>query len=248
MNKSATVSRLFFTLLAVALVAIPVIAAESDEPVLGLQDQPVISVGGGVGASSALVTNVVYDSTNQAVSAATSTTDLNAIYGDQLMLAGGIGEDVSAMKFAVFCSGSSTGALVSATETIRFYDLANAGAFIGGFSANLGALAQGFYSIYTITNVEGVVLITMPSMDVLVTQQLSNVVGANRMGTVLSYANAPAVGTTNNAFYMSHATAPAGWYTITGQTMSNPHYKLETVQSTVPTESHTWGSLKAEFR
>lgn len=247
MNKFANASRLSFTMLAVVLLAVPAIAAEFDEPVLGLQDQPVVSVGG-AGASSALVTNVVYDSTNQVVSAATSTTDLNAIYGDQLILAGGIGEDVSAMKFAVFCSGSSTGALVSATETIRFYDLANAGAFIGGVSANLGALAQGFYSIYTLTNIEGFVLITMPSMDVLVTQQLSNVVGASRMGTVLSYANAPAVGMTNNAFYMSHATAPAGWYTITGQTLSNAHYKLETVQSAVPTESHTWGSLKAEFR
>ncbi|MBK8167253.1 MAG: hypothetical protein IPK64_15030 [bacterium] len=247
MNKFANVSRLLCILAATALLAMPAIAAVVDEPVLGLQDKPVISLGG-VGAQDAQVTNIVYDSTNQVVSAATSTTDLNAIYGDQLMLAGGIGEDVSAMKFAVFCSGSSTGALVSATETIRFYDLANAGAFIGGFSVGLGALAQGFYSIYTTTAIENVVLITIPSMDVLVTQQLSNVVGASRMGTVLSYANAPAVGTTNNAFYMSHATAAAGWYTITGQTFSNPHYELETVQSTVPTESQTWGALKADYR
>ncbi|MBK7190071.1 MAG: hypothetical protein IPH86_15730 [bacterium] len=40
----------------------------------------------------------------------------------------------------------------------------------------------------------------------------------------------------------------AGWYVITGQTFSNPHYKVETVQSTVPTESQSWGSLKAEYR
>ena len=248
MNMFANASRLTCAALALALLAGPAAAAEIGEPVLGLQDQPVISLSSDLGASSALVTNVVYDSTNQTVSAATSTTDLTAIYGDQLMVAGGIGEDVSAMKFAVFCSGSSTGALVSATETLRFYDLANAGAYVGGFSVGLGALAQGFYSIYTTTDIENVVLITLPSMDLLVTQQLSNVVGASRMGTVLSYANAPAVGMTNNAFYMSHATATAGWYTITGQTYSNPHYKVETVQSTVPTESQSWGSLKAEYR
>lgn len=247
MSKFANVSRLFCAMTAIALLAVPALAAVVDEPVLGLQDKPVINLGG-TGSKDAAVTNVVYDSTNQTVSAASSTTDLSAIYGDEMILAGGIGEDVSAMKFGVFCSGSSTGALVSATETLRFYDLTNAGAFIGGFSANLGALAQGFYSIYTITAIESVVMINIPSADVLVTQQLSNVVGASRMGTVLSYANAPAVGATNNQFYASNSALAAGWYVITGQTFSNPHYKLETVQSAVPTESQTWGSLKAEFR
>lgn len=248
MYNFANVSRLSCALLATALLVGPVAAAEVGEPVLGLQDQPIINAGGGVGIAGAQVTNVVYDSTNQTVSAATSSTDLNAIYGDELVLAGGIGEDVSAMKFAVFCSASSTGALVSATETIRFYDLANAGAFVGGFSVGLGALATGFYSIYTTTAIENVVMINIPSMDLLVTQQLSSVVGASRLGTVLSYANAPAVGATNAAFYASNTAQAAGWYLITGQTNSNPHYKLETVQSAVPTESQTWGSLKAEYR
>ena len=107
---------------------------------------------------------------------------------------------------------------------------------------------MGFYSIYTTTDIEDVVLITLPSADIFVTQQLSNVVGATRMGTVLSYANAPAVGTTNNGFYAANSAQAAGWYVITGQTFSNPHYKVETVQSTVPTESQSWGSLKAEYR
>ncbi|MBM4129740.1 hypothetical protein FJ250_01750 [bacterium] len=247
MNKLANVSRLLCVLAAAALLAVPALAAVVDEPVLGLQDKPTIDLADN-GTSDAQVTTVVYDATNQAVSAATSTTDLAAIYGDELILAGGVGEDVSAMKFGVFCSTSSTGNLVSATETVRFYDLVNAGAYIGGFTANLGALARGFYSIYTITGIEGVVLINLPSADILVTQQLSNVVGSTRMGTVVSYANAPAVGATNNSFYMSHATAPAGWYLITGQTFSNLQYQLETMQSVVPNESLTWGSLKAEFR
>lgn len=248
MNMLTNVSRLTCAALAIALLAGPVAAAEIAEPVLGLQDQPVVSLSGDLGASSALVTNVVYDSTNQVVSAATSSPDMSALYGDQLMVAGGIGEDVSAVKFAVFCSNSSTGALVSATETIRFYDLANAGAYIGGFNIGLGALGMGFYSIYTTTDIENVVLITLPSADIMVTQQLSNVVGATRLGTVLSYANAPAVGATNNSFYAANSAQAAGWYLITGQTFSNPHYKVETVQSTVPTESQSWGSLKAEYR
>jgi hypothetical protein len=248
MKLNANVSRLSFAVAVAALLVAPVLAAELAEPVVGLQDKPTVNLGHGNGAANATVTNVVYDATNQAVSAATSTTDLNAIYGDEMILAGGVGEDVSAMKFAVFCSASSAADLVSATETIRFYDLTNAGAFIGGFSATLGALTRGYYSIYTMTGIEAVVQINLPSIDILATQQLSNVVGATRMGTAVSYANAPAVGTTNNAFYMSHATAPAGWYLITGQTMSNLQYKLETTQQAVPNESQTWGSLKAEFR
>lgn len=248
MDNIAKVSRILCTVLAVTLLAGFAAAAGTDEPVLGLQDEPTVTVGGLVGATDAQVTNIVYDSTNQAVSAGTSTTDLNAIFGDQLQIAGGVGEDVSVMKFAVFCSGTSTGALVSATETIRFYDLDNAGAYVGGFSVGLGALATGFYSIYTTTGIEGAVAITLPSVNLLVTQQLSNVVGASRMGTVLSYANAPAVGTTNNGYYASYTGITAGWYVSTGQTFSNLQYELETTQSVVPTESNTWGSVKAEYR
>ena len=72
MNMFANVSRMTCAALAVALLAGPVAAAEIAEPVLGLQDQPVVSLSGDLGASSAVVTNVVYDSTNQTVSAATS--------------------------------------------------------------------------------------------------------------------------------------------------------------------------------
>ena len=248
MKKYAIVSRLMFGILAVALLVGPVAAAEIGEAVLGMQEGTTVRLGSGIGQTSSAATSIVYDSTNQAVSAGTSSLDLAAIYGDELLLAAGFGENISAMKFAVYCSSSSTLALTSATETIRFYDLANAGAFIGGFSATLGALPKGSYSIYTMTGIDGVVTIVIPSGDILVTQQLSSVVGANRMGTVLSYANAPAVGTTNAGFYQSNTSAAAGWYLITGQTYTNLQYELETAQAAVPTESHTWGDLKAEFR
>jgi hypothetical protein len=248
MKKNAIVSRLAIATLAIGLLAGAAVATEIGEPVLGVQEGTTIRLTPTVGHTSSAATSIAYDSTNQAVSAGTSSTDLAAVYGDELLIAAGFGENVSAMKFAVFCSGTSVAALTSATETIRFYDLANAGAYIGGFSATLGALPKGSYSIYTMTGIDGVTTIGMPSGDILVTQQLSNVVGATRMGTVVSYANAPAVGSTNAAFYQSTATAPAGWYLITGQTYSNMQYELETVQTVVPTESQTWGALKAEFR
>ncbi len=248
MKKFAIVSRLVLGAVAIALVAGPAVADESIEPVLGLQDEVSLGIGTHHGPNSALATSIAYDSTNQAVSAGSSTTDLTAVYGDELVLAAGFGENVSTMKFAVFCSASSAANMTSATETIRFYDLTNAGAFVGGFSTTLPSLAKGYYSIYTTTGIDASVPIVIPSADILVTQQLSAVVGATRLGTVLSYANAPAVGSTNAGFYQSTTTVTAGWYLITGQTYSNLQYELETAQAVVPTESQTWGSLKAEYR
>lgn len=244
MKKFAIVS---LALLAIGLVAAPLMAAEIDEPVLGVQDVADISIGVHHGPNSAQVNSIAYDATNQAVSAGSSSTDLSAIYGDEMVLAAGFGEIISAMKFAIFCSSSSAANLTSATETIRFYDLANAGAFIGGFSTSIGAIAKGYYSIYTLTNIDPLAII-VPSADILATQQLSGVIGATRMGTVLSYANAPAVGSTNAGYYASNASLAAGWYLTTGQTYSNLQYELETAQAVVPAESQSWGSLKAEYR
>jgi hypothetical protein len=121
------------------------------------------------------------------------------------MVAGGIGEDVSADEVrGRSAPNSSTGALVSATETLRFYDLANAGAYVGGFSVGLGALGHGLLLDLHDDGHRGR-RADHPAVGrtCFITQQLSNVVGASRLGTVLSYANAPAVGATNNGFYAS---------------------------------------------
>jgi hypothetical protein len=245
--KNANAFRTAFGFLAIAMLVASIAGAESAESVLGVQAPTTIHLGSVVGPDRSAVTTVAYDATNQVVSAGTSTTDLAGYYGDELVIASGIGENVSAMKFAVYCPSTSAANLTSATETIRLYDLANAGAYIGGFSATLGAIAKGFYSIFTLTGIDGFVTINLPSGDILVTQQLSNVVGATRMGTVLSYANAPLVGTTNNGFYMSNSTNPAGWYVITGQTYSNLQYELETTPAPVPTESKSWSALKNQY-
>ncbi len=247
MKNVATPVRVLFGVLALTALVAGAAFAQTAEPVTGHQPVSPIQYES-VPVPTTIASTIVYDATNQAVSAGTSSTDLAAIYGDEcVILPAGLGQTLTAMKFAVFCSSSSTANLTSATETIRFYDLANAGAYIGGYNTTLGAIARGFYSIYTVTNLDPLA-IAFPSQDIVVTQQLSNVVGATRMGTVVSYANAPAVGSTNNGFYQSNASAAAGWYLITGQTYSNLQYELETAEAPVPTHSKTWGSVKALYR
>jgi hypothetical protein len=243
MNRIVNQVRLVLAVVAASSLAFCAANAQSPEPVLGHQFVGPVQLT----PNSAQATSVVYDASNQTVSAGSSSTDLASIYGDEcVIIPSGVGGTLSAMKFAVFCSGSSTNPLVSATETIRFYDLANSGAYIGGFQGVLGALAKGFYSVYTVTGLDGFGIV-FPSNDILVTQQLSNVVGANRMGTVLCYANSPAVGSTNNYYYFSNASSPAGYYLVSGQTYSNPIYELETAEAAVPTHSKSWGQLKALY-
>jgi hypothetical protein len=185
-------------------------------------------------------TGTAYDSTNYSTSGATgygvgatSSTDLNSIYGDDMVMAGT--GTLDSFQFAIFCSSSSTGALVSAVENISFYDGAT-GTAIGGFQVTLGALAKGYFSVITVTGLSGLG-INLASNDVVVTQKLSSVVGASRMGTVFgTVANAaPAVGTTPAGLYISNATSTAGYYTFTGySTNSNGVYQVGLVNVPAP--------------
>ena len=178
----------------------------------------------------------VYDSTNFTTSGsagfgagATSTTDLATIYGDRLTMVNAAGSTLDTFKFAVFCSSSSTGNLTSATETIRFYRAADS-TYIGGFTVNIGAITKGFYSVFTVNSLS-TLGINFDTNEVLVTQQLSSVVGANRMGTVFSNAsNTPALGSTNAGLYISNASNAAGYYTFTGYpNFSSGVYQVSTV-------------------
>ena len=182
--------------------------------------------------------STVYDSTNYVTSGATgygvagtSSTDLASVYGDSLNMTGS--GAVDSFKFTLFCSSSSTGALVSATETIRFYRQSD-NSFIGGFSTSVAALAKGFYATYTVTGITG---LTLDTSNVIVTQQLSNVVGSSRMGTVYgTVANAvPAIGTTTAGMYLSNSTTGANFYTFTGYaTNSNGVYQVNTTPVPAP--------------
>lgn len=178
----------------------------------------------------------VYDSTNFTTSGATgfgvgatSSTDLAATYGDQANMVGAAGSTLDSLKFALFCSGSSANALTSATVTLRFYRQSNS-SYIGGLSVSVGSLGKGFYSVYTVNSLASLG-INFDTDNILVTQQLSNVVGATRMGTVFSNAsNTPALGSTNAGLYMSNSTTTAGFYTFTGfSSFSSGAYQMSTV-------------------
>ena len=255
--------RLLCTLLALASLA-GTSFAQTAEPVLGRHSDVVINGTSGKrlsGPNAVNANTVVYDATNYVTSGAngygvggSSTTDLNAIYGDDcVMLTSAVGSNLSTLKFVVFCSSSSAAALTSATENINIYDTATS-SFIGGFSCTLGALTKGYYSVYTVSNLETSLStpITFGVNDVLITQKLSSVVGATRMGTVFgnnNTATAPAVGTSPAGLYISTSTQSAGYYTFTGYSAnSNGVYYVDVAAAPVPTRSESWGKLKSLYR
>lgn len=193
------------------------------------------------GGSGNKAATTVYDSTNYVTTGATgygagatSSTDLSAVYGDSLNMTGTGALD--SFKFSVFVSGSSTGNLTNATETIRFYRASDS-TYIGGFTTTLGNITKGYYSTYTVGGLSSLG-ITFDTANVIVTQQLSNVVGATRMGTVFGNnitAPAPAIGTTTPGLYMSNSSTPAGTYTFTGYTAnSNGVYQVSTAAVPAP--------------
>ena len=150
---------------------------------------------------------VVYDSTNFITSGSTgygvvgsSVTDLSRTYGDWLHLTA-TGK-LTSFTFCVLNSASSAADLTSATETIRFYRQSDS-SLIGGFTTTLGFLARGYYSPYTVDNLDSSNIV-LDTADILVTQQLSSVVGSTRMGVAASsVSTTPAVGTTAAGFYNS---------------------------------------------
>ena len=179
------------------------------------------------------VPTLAYSSVNFATSGAagfgvgaTSSTDLSATYGDAVTMVGGAGKTLDSFQFAVFCSSSSAANLVSATGTIRFFR-ASDNSPIGAFSVNLGALPRGFFSLYNVTSLAAL-NINFDTNDIIIRQQLSNVVGATRMGTVFSNAsNTPAVGTTPPGLFIQTATVAPGFYTFSGfATFSSAVYEV----------------------
>lgn len=172
--------------------------------------------------------DIAFDSTNMSASAGYSSTDLTMIAGDAVHLTKtGL---LSEFKFDVYNSSSSTGALISATETISFYDYTGAtvGTQLGTFSVSLGALAKGGYQTFSLSSLESQ-NINLNVSDIFITQQLSNVVGSSRMGVVLSYANNPSVGSNlTNGFYAG------SWLVLGGQTYNNLRYEVGVVSVPEP--------------
>jgi hypothetical protein len=150
-----------------------------------------------------------------AANAAFSSTDLTAVFGDQLATVG-TGR-LQEFSFTLFNSGTSAGALTSAQVAINFYRASDS-SLIGGFNVNTGAinLNTGFFTTLNVTDLDGLD-INLDTTDIIVTQSVLSLVGAaNRLGLVS--ANPVTIGTSVPQLYIDASTTGggvAGFYNIT---------------------------------
>ena len=183
----------------------------------------------GGGSSSFLPATTVYDNTSSTTSLAFSSTEvLTRTYGDRCQIAGtGI---LDSFKFSVFNSGSSAGALLSATVELSFYSydaVSGTISLLGSYSPTVSfgttGLSAGFYSIVESTGLSSL-NINLSSTDLLVTQRITAKTGtASRTGIVSL--SPVVVGSSPASFYQSSPTVTAGFYTSTSGAV-NPAYQI----------------------
>ena len=147
--------------------------------------------------------------------AAFSSTDLTAVFGDQLATVG-TGR-LQEFSFTLFNSGTSAGVLNSAEVAINFFRASDS-SLIGGFNVNTGAinLGTGFFTTLNVTGLDGL-NINLDTTDIIVTQSVLSLVGsASRLGLVS--ANPVSIGSSVPALYIDASTVGggvAGFYNIT---------------------------------
>lgn len=188
---------------------------------------------------------VVYNNTASAANTGISSTDLTAYWGDQVATTGT--GTLTEMAFTLFNSGSSAGPVLTALVGIEFYN-ANTFAFLGAFNANFnfgGGLAPGFYTIGTLTGLDGLA-IELNTTDVIVLQTVQSFSGtATRLG--VASLHPVTVGSSGDDMYIDASTiGAAGWYTI--GVPANPGYRLSVTTPPVPTEKSSWGRVKGLYR
>ena len=171
-----------------------------------------------------------------------SSTDLTATFGDDLDLVEG--GELDAFRFSILNAGSSAGTLQSFTGNIDFFD-GPTGDFIGGFTTNINfttPLATGTFSRITVSGL-GDLDIVLPE-DVIVTQSLTNIVGAaSNLGVVSS--NPIAVGSAVDQLFIDASTVnmgTAGFYNITSMGVASPFYTIYEV-TVVPIPEPTTAGL-----
>lgn len=165
----------------------------------------------------------VFDSSNLTDASGVSRTDLSTIWGDAVQITStGV---LDQFQFAVFCSGSSSGDLVSATATISFHAFntgnSTVGSLLGSFSTQIGAVARGNFQTFSISDLASLG-IDLNTQDIFISQQLSNVVGASRLGVPVFNENTPSTGTElNPGYYLKNSTVPNGaFYVVSGKSYS----------------------------
>jgi len=139
--------------------------------------------------------------------AAFSSTDLQAVFGDQLSMTG-TGR-LQEFSFTLFNSGTSAGVLGSAVVAINFFRVSDS-SLIGGFNVNTGAinLGTGFFTTLNVTSL-GALNIDLDTTDVIVTQSVVSLTGAaSRLGLVS--ANPVTIGSSVPALYISASTVGGG--------------------------------------
>jgi hypothetical protein len=167
----------------------------------------------------------VYDNTGNAANAAFSSTNLANVWGDDFITTGT--GTVDEFSFAVFNSGSSAGALLTATAQVLFWDdtlavspFSPAG-FQGGFNGNINfgaGLNPGFYSIVTFTGLSGLGINLLDTYNVFTQQITAKTGAANRLG--IASLGTPTIGSGFSDFYQNPGSAGEGWYT-SGTTVVN---------------------------
>lgn len=197
-------------------------------------------------AAPAALPLVVYDNMTAAVQGGFSSTDLGAVWGDQVATTGtGTLEEAAC---TIYNSSSSAGPVLTAVFSLDYYDAVSF-AYLGGFVSNVNfgsGLPPGYYSDVTFTGLDPLA-IDLNVTDVIVLQSVSSFTGtATRLGIVLK--DPPAVGSSGPEFYADASTVgTAGWYTLTGIN-ANPGYQISVVSGPVPTEKSSWGRLKDLYR
>lgn len=248
--KVATTLRLTFAALALCAWAGTAAAQVAGEPIGGFAGYTVHDLSTQTthlqpNAPAALPV-VVYDNTASPANFGFSSTDLGAVFGDQLATTGT--GTLSEATFTLFNSGSSAGPVLTALIALDFYD-ANTAVYLGGFTVNLnmgGGLNPGFYTLASVTALEPLA-IDLTTTDVVVLQTVTSFTGtATRLG--IASLNPPTVGSSLDDMYIDASTVgAAGWYTIAAGP-ANPGYRVSAVSGPVPTEKSSWGRVKSLYR
>ena len=233
------------------LAAMPARAEVTQEPIQGFFGEVdgtpsnlVINKDQGKSATNAV--SIIYDNTPSAANFGFSSTDLLAVFGDELFTTGlGI---LSTHQLSLFNAGTSLGPVLTATLGVEFYDAVSS-AFLGAYNVNVNfgaGLNPGFFSTINVTALDPL-LINLNVTDIIVLQRVVSMTGtASRLG--IASKNPPTVGSSPISMFINATTVgPAGFYNV-GTSPANPIYQIGVSPPPVSTVSKSWSQLKKLYR
>ena len=201
-------------------------------------------------ASASIVT--AYDTVNSGSISATSSTLLNTVWGDRVLLSTtGV---LDKFEFSLYNSGSSTGPLEAVNVLLRFYEgptfntSSGTGTLIGwidGIVSFSTALPPGYFGTITVNAAALPTPINLASNDIFITQTLlANAGSANRLGIVTTSA-APVAGASHDGFFFRSNSNGTGLYQVSSTT-TNVLYSLKvSPPAKVPSPLPVFGAAAA---